>query len=59
MAFSFDLRCENVMFNSYVMGKSGLLDVCTQSLRAADPRAEGVYVYSIRETKSTHDITTM
>ena len=44
MAFSFDLRCESVIFNSYAMGKSGLLDVYTQSLRATDTRAEGIYV---------------
>ena len=29
---------------SYTMGKSGLLDVYTQSLTATDPRAEGVYI---------------
>ena len=40
------------------MGKSGLLDVYTGSLRAADPRAEGVYII-YQETTSAHDITTM
>ena len=44
MAFSFDFRCESIVFNSYTMGKSGLIDVCTRSLRAADPRTEGVYI---------------
>ena len=44
MVFSFDLRCESVIFKSYAMGKSGLLDVYTQSLRAADPRDEGYHI---------------
>ena len=49
---------ESVVFNSYIMGKSGLLDVYTRSLRAADPRAEGVYIIYQRTT-SVHDITAM
>ena len=32
------------IFNSYVMGKSGLLDVYTRSIRAADPRDEGYHI---------------
>ena len=56
MAFSFDLRCESVVFNSHTMGKSGLLDVYTQSLRAADPRDEGLYII-YQETTSAHDMT--
>ena len=38
------------------MGKSGLPDIYTQSLRAAGPRAEGVY---IRKTTSAHITTIM
>ena len=44
------------IFNSYTMGTSGLPDIYTQSLRAAGPRAEGVY---IRRTTSAHGITNM
>ena len=51
----FDLRCESGIFNSYTMGMSGLTDIHTQSLRAAGPRAEGVY---IRRTVNAHGITT-
>ena len=36
------------------MGTSGLFDIYTRSLRAAGPRAEGVYV---RQTTSAHGIT--
>ena len=32
------------LFNSYTMGTSGLPDIYTRSLRAAGPRAEGVYI---------------
>ena len=38
------------------MGKSGLPDTYTQSLRAAGQRAEGVY---IRQTTSAHVTTIM
>ena len=38
------------------MGTSGLPDIYTRSLRAAGPRAEGVY---IRQTTSAHGITIM
>ena len=38
------------------MGKSGLPDIYTQSLRATDLRAEGVY---IRQTTSAHVTTIM
>ena len=34
----------NVIFNSYIMGISGLPDIYTQSQRAAGLRAEGVYI---------------
>ena len=42
------------LFNSYIMGMSGLPDIYTRSLRAAGLRAEGVY---IRRTMSAHGIT--
>ena len=44
MALSFDLRCESVVFNSDTMDESVLLDVYTRSLRAVDPRDEGLYI---------------
>ena len=42
-AMAFDPPTQNVTFNSYTMGTSGLPDIYTQSSRAAGPRAEGVY----------------
>ena len=44
------------IFISYTMGTSGFPDVYTWSLRAAGPRAEGVY---IRWIMSAYGITTM
>ena len=38
--FPFDLRCESVTCYSYTMDTSGLPDMYTCSLRAADLRAD-------------------
>ena len=46
--------CTEVLHSSYTMGTSGLPDIYTRSLRAAGPRAEGVY---IRQTTCAHGIT--
>ena len=52
----FDPPTQSVTCYSYTMGTSGLSDMYTRSLRAAGPRAEGVY---IRQTTSAHGITDM
>ena len=51
----FDLKHQSGMFNSYTIGTSGLPDIYTRSMRAAD-RAKSVH---IRQTTSAHGITNM
>ena len=36
-------KIKDKIFNSYTMDTSGLPGICTQSLRAAGPRAEDVH----------------
>ena len=53
---SFDLRCQSGICNNYTMAARDFADIYTQSLRAAGPRAAGVYVSKIPSSHGTSDI---